>query len=119
VPRVKRGSKRRQKRKKLLKLSEGYWGTKRNCYRIAKEAVEKGLGYAYRDRRNRKREFRRLWVVRINAAAREHDLSYSQLMHGLKQAGVAVDRKALAQLALTDPSSFSDLAKVAQQALAG
>ena len=119
MPRVKRGSKRRQKRKKLLKLSEGYWGTKRNCYRIAKEAVEKGLGYAYRDRRNRKREFRRLWVVRINAAAREHDLSYSQLMHGLKQAGVAVDRKALAQLALTDPSSFSDLAKVAQQALAG
>jgi large subunit ribosomal protein L20 len=119
VPRVKRGTKRRQKRKKLLKLSEGYWGTKRNCYRIAKEAVEKGLGYAYRDRRNRKREFRSLWVVRINAAARANDLSYSQMMHGLKQAGVAVDRKALAQLAITDPSSFSDLAKVAQQALAG
>ncbi len=119
MPRVKRGSKRRQKRKKLLKLSEGYWGTKRNCYRIAREAVEKGLGYAYRDRRNRRREFRRLWVARINAAARDHDLSYSRLMNGLKRAGVAVDRKILAHLALTDPASFSDLAKVAQQALAG
>jgi len=119
VPRVKRGNKRRQKRKKILKLSEGYWGTKRNCYRMAREAVEKGLGYAYRDRRNRKREFRRLWVTRINAAARGCDLSYSQLMNGLKRAGVAVDRKILADLALTDPSSFSELAKVAQQALAG
>jgi large subunit ribosomal protein L20 len=119
VPRAKRGTKRRQRRKKLLKLSEGYWGTKRNCFRIAKEAVEKGLGYAYRDRRNRKRDFRRLWVIRINAAARENDLSYSRLMLGLKRAGVAVDRKSLAHLALTDPGSFSDLAKVAQQALAG
>lgn len=119
MPRVKRGTKRRQRRKKILKLSEGYWGTKRNCFRIAKQAVEKGLGYAYRDRRNRKREFRRLWVARINAAARDNDLSYSQLMHGLKRAGVALDRKILAHLALTDPDSFSNLARVAQQALAG
>lgn len=119
MPRAKRGTKRRHRRKKLLKLSEGYWGTKRNCFRIAREAVEKGLGYAYRDRRNRKREFRRLWVARINAAARENDLSYSRLMLGLRRAGVAVDRKILAQMALSDPASFSDLAKVAQQALAG
>ena len=117
MPRVKRGTKRRRKRSKILKLSEGYYGAKRNCYRVAREAVEKGLKYAYRDRRNRKREFRRLWIVRINAAAREHDLSYSQLMNGLKQAGVAIDRKVLAQLAVEDPPSFSELAKVAQQSL--
>jgi large subunit ribosomal protein L20 len=86
---------------------------------MAREAVDKALGYAYRDRRNRKREFRRLWVTRINAAARNHDLSYSQMMHGLKRAGVAVDRKVLAQLALSDPESFTGLVKVAQQALAG
>ncbi|MEE9217462.1 MAG: 50S ribosomal protein L20 [Acidobacteriota bacterium] len=117
MPRVKRGTKRRKRRAKILKLAKGYWGTKRNCYRIAHEAVEKGLQYAYRDRRNRKREFRRLWVVRINAAARENDLSYSEFMTGLNRAGVAVDRKNLAHLAITDPSSFSQLAKVAQQAL--
>lgn len=119
MPRVKRGTKRRDRRRKVLKLSEGFWGTKRNCYRMAREAVDKALGYAYRDRRNRKREFRRLWVTRINAAARNHDLSYSQMMHGLKRAGVAVDRKVLAQLALSDPESFTGLVKVAQQALAG
>ncbi len=119
MPRVKRGTKRRHRRKKILKLAKGYYIGKSKLYRMAKQAVEKSLGYAYRDRRARKREFRSLWIVRINAAARQNDLSYSRLMAGLSKAGVALDRKILADLAVTDPAGFSVLAQTAKAALAG
>jgi len=117
VPRVKRGTKRRQRRKKMLALTKGYYIGKNNLYRHMKEAIEKSLGYAYRDRRARKRDFRSLWIVRINAAARLNDLSYSRLISGLSKAGVAIDRKILADLAVTDPAAFSVLAQTAKAAL--
>jgi large subunit ribosomal protein L20 len=117
VPRVKRGTKRRHRRKKILKLAKGFYTGKSKLYRAAKEAVEKSLGYAYRDRRARKRDFRGLWILRINAAARQNDLSYSRLMAGLKKAGVALDRKILADLAVTDPAAFSAVAQAARAAL--
>ena len=116
MPRVKRGTKRRAKRKKLLKLASGYRLTKGKLYRAAREAVQKGLGYAYRDRRNKKRDFRGLWIVRINAAARQNDLSYSKFMAGLKKAGIDLNRKMLADLAVTDSAAFSHLAQVAKNA---
>lgn len=116
MPRVKRGTKRRAKRKKLLKLASGYRLTKGKLYRAAREAVQKGLGYAYRDRRNKKRDFRGLWIVRINAAARQNDLSYSKFMAGLKKAGVDLNRKMLADLAVHDSAAFSHLAQVAKNA---
>ena len=100
MPRVKRGNKRRLKRKKILRRAKGYYLAKSKLYRIAKEQVQRSLAFAYRDRRNRKRDFRRLWIVRINAAAREHEMSYSTLMHGLKLAGVELDRKSLADIAV-------------------
>jgi len=114
MPRVKRGTKRRAKRKKLLKLASGYRLTKGKLYRAAREAVQKGLGYAYRDRRNKKRDFRGLWIIRINAAARQHDLSYSRFMAGLKKAGVDLNRKMLADLAVTDATAFGHLAQIAK-----
>jgi len=114
MPRVKRGTKRRAKRKKLLKLASGYRLTKGKLYRAAREAVQKGLGYAYRDRRNKKRDFRGLWIIRINAAARQHDLSYSRFMAGLKKAGVDLNRKMLANLAVTDSAAFGHLAQIAK-----
>jgi large subunit ribosomal protein L20 len=117
VPRVKRGTKRRHRRKKILRLAKGFYTGKSKLYRAAKEAVEKSLGYAYRDRRARKRDFRGLWIVRINAAARQNNLSYSRLMQGLKKAGVALDRKILADLAVTDPAAFSAVAQTARAAL--
>ncbi len=117
MPRVKRGTKRRHRRKKMLRLAKGYYTGKSKLYRAAKEAIEKSLGYAYRDRRARKREFRGLWIVRINAAARLNNLSYSRLMAGLQKAGVALDRKILADLAVTDPAGFSVLAQTARAAL--
>src|SRR6058998_2952729 len=117
MPRVKRGTKARRRHKKILKLAKGYVGGRRKQYRQARETVEKGLTYAYRDRRVRKREFRSLWIVRINAAARQNGLSYSQLMHGLAKAGVAIDRKILADLAVTDPKGFAALAQTAKSAL--
>ncbi len=117
MPRVKRGTKRRHRRKKLLRLAKGYYTGKSKLYRAAKEAVEKSLGYAYRDRRARKRDFRSLWIVRINAAARQNNLSYSRLMQGLRKAGVALDRKILADLAVTDPAAFSAVAQAARSAL--
>ncbi len=117
MPRVKRGSKRRHRRKKILKLAKGFYIGKSKLYRAAKEAVEKSLGYAYRDRRARKRDFRGLWIIRINAAARQNNLSYSRLMQGLKKAGVALDRKILADLAVTDPAAFSAVAQTARAAL--
>ena len=117
MPRVKRGTKRRHRRKKMLRLAKGYYTGKSKLYRAAKEAIEKSLGYAYRDRRARKREFRSLWIVRINAAARLNNLSYSRLISGLQKAGVAIDRKILADLAVSDPAGFSALAQTARTAL--
>ncbi len=117
MPRVKRGTKRRHRRKKILKLAKGFYIGKSKLYRAAKEAVEKSLGYAYRDRRARKRDFRGLWIQRINAAARQNDLSYSRFIAGLKKAGVALDRKVLADLAVTDPAAFATVAKMARSAL--
>jgi large subunit ribosomal protein L20 len=119
MPRVKRGNKRRLKRKKILRRAKGYYLSKSKLYRIAREQVQRSLRYAFRDRRVRKREFRRLWIVRINAAAREHDLSYSMLMHGLKLAGVHLDRKVLADIAVRDPGSFALFADTARNAAAG
>jgi large subunit ribosomal protein L20 len=119
VPRVKRGTKRRHRRKKTLSLAKGFYIGKSKLYRIAQQAVEKSLAYSYRDRRARKREFRSLWTIRINAAARQNDLSYSRLMGGLKKAGIALDRKMLADLAVTDPAGFSVLAQTARAALGG
>ena len=113
MPRVKRGTKRRHRRKKMLKLAKGYYTGKSKLYRAAQQAIEKSLGYAYRDRRARKREFRSLWIVRINAAARLHGLSYSRFIEGLKKAGVDLDRKVLADLAVRDPGAFGDLARIA------
>ena len=110
MPRVKRGSIRRAKRKKLLARAKGYYLTKSKLYRAAKEAVDTALKYAYVGRRRKKRDFRRLWVIRINAAAREHGLTYGQFIHGLKTAGIALDRKSLADLAVTEPSAFAQLA---------
>jgi large subunit ribosomal protein L20 len=117
VPRVKRGTKRRNRRKKILKLAKGYYLGKSTLHRAAKEAVEKSLRYAYRDRRARKREFRSLWTIRIGAAARMNDLSYSRMMSGLKKAGVALDRKILSELAVADPAAFTILAQTARTAL--
>ncbi len=104
----------RHRRKKVLKAAKGYFGGRRKLYTVAKHAVEKGMQYAYRDRRNRKREFRRLWILRINAAARLHGLPYSRFMHGLQLAGAALDRRALAELAVNDPQAFADLATMAK-----
>lgn len=114
MPRAKRGTKARSRRKKIMKLAKGYVGGRRKTYRQARETVEKGLTYAYRDRRVRKREFRSLWIIRINAAARLHGLNYSDLIHGLKMGGVDVDRKMLADVAFSDPSGFQQFAEVAK-----
>ena len=118
MPRVKRGTKRLQRRKKILKLAKGYYGARGRLHRIAKLAVERSLLFAYRDRRRRKRDFRRLWITRINAAARLNDLSYSTLIAGLKKAEVDLDRKVLADLAVVDPKGFAEIATVARKALA-
>ena len=118
MPRVKRGNKRRLKRKKVLRRAKGYYLAKSKLYRIAKEQVRRSLAFAYRDRRQRKRQFRRLWIVRINAAARQHDMSYSTFMHGLKVAGVDLDRKILADLAVSDPQAFGQVVSAARQAMA-
>jgi len=111
--RVKRGFKARRRRKKILKLAKGYRGGRSKLYRTAADAVDKALQYAYRDRRTRKRDFRRLWIARINAGARLNDLSYSRLINGLKRAGVEIDRKILAELAVSDSKAFSELAVMA------
>ena len=118
MPRVKRGSLRRAKRRRLLARAKGFYQTKSKLYRAAKEAVDTSLGYAFVGRRRKKRDFRRLWVIRINAAARLHDLSYSQFMNGLKLAGVILDRKTLADLAVRDPEAFTHLAGRARDARA-
>jgi large subunit ribosomal protein L20 len=114
--RVKRGTIRKDRRKKILKLAEGYWGGKSRLHRTAKIQVEKSLQYAYRDRKQRKRHFRSLWITRINAAARQNDMSYSTFINGLKLAGCDLDRKVLADLAVRDPRAFSQLVELAKQA---
>ncbi len=118
MPRVKRGTKRNDRRKRILHLAKGYYGTKHNCFRIAELQVERSLAYATRDRKQKKREFRGLWIIRINAAARQHDLSYSKLMDGLKKAGSDVNRKMLAEIAVLDPKGFASLVASAKSALA-
>lgn len=111
MPRVKRGTHARQRRKKILKLAKGNVGGRRKLYRAARETVEKGLVFAYRDRRVKKRSFRALWIVRINAAARACGLSYSRFIEGLKRAGIEMDRKVLAELAVKDAEAFGKLAE--------
>ena len=118
MPRVKRGTVRRAKRKKLLARAKGFFQTKSKLYRSAKESVDTALKYAFVGRRRKKRDFRRLWIVRINAAAREHGVSYSVLMNGLKAAGVTLDRKSLAELAAREPAVFAALVDKAKAARA-
>src|SRR5919201_5660013 len=119
MPRVKRSVHARKKRRKMLDQARGYWGLKHSSYRYAKEQVDKSLVYAYRDRKARKREFRRLWILRINAAARANGLSYNQFMAGCRKANIALDRKVLADLAVSDPDAFAAIAEQAKAALDG
>ncbi len=117
MPRVKRGNKRIQRRKKILKLAKGYRLTKSKLHRSAKESVDRALRFAYRDRRNKKRDFRRLFIIRVGAAARQNDLSYSRFMNGLKRAGISLDRRVLAEIAVNDPDTFARLTERAKAAL--
>ncbi|GIN91779.1 50S ribosomal protein L20 [Siminovitchia terrae] len=117
MPRVKGGTVTRRRRKKVLKLAKGYYGSKHTLFKTANQQVMKSYMYAYRDRRNKKRDFRKLWITRINAAARMNGLSYSRLMHGLKIAGIEVNRKMLADLAVSDEKAFAELAGKAKAAL--
>jgi large subunit ribosomal protein L20 len=116
VARVKGGTVTRARRKKVLKLAKGYFGSKHRLFRTAKQQVMKSLMYAYRDRRQRKRDFRKLWITRINAAARMNGLSYNKFMHGLKAAGIDINRKMLAELAITDEKAFAELVTIAKKA---
>ncbi len=118
MTRVKRSVPARKKRRATLKAAKGYWGRKKSSYRFAKEQVQRSGAYAYRDRRNRKRDFRRLWIIRINAAARLEGISYSQLMHGLKEAGVEVNRKMLADIAVNDREAFRRFVELAREGAA-
>jgi large subunit ribosomal protein L20 len=118
MPRVKRGTVRRAKRKKLLKRAKGFYATKSKLYQAAQEAVDKAANYAFTGRRRKKRDFRRLWIVRINAAARLNGLTYGEFMKGLKTAGVALDRRSLSELAISHPVAFTALAQQAQEARA-
>lgn len=108
---------RKKRKKKILRAAKGYFGGRKNLYRTAKDAVEKGWEHAYRDRKKKKRNFRRLWITRINAAARQNDISYSRFMNGLQRAGIELDRKALADLAIRNPDTFASLAERAKSAL--
>ena len=116
MPRVRRGIKKRKRRTKILKQAKGYWGARSHNYRTAKEAVEKALLYSYRDRKTRKRDFRRLWIIRIKAAAEAGGLSYSRFMHGLRQLNVELDRKILADLAVNSPATFGQLVQKVKEA---
>ncbi|CAM2759427.1 MULTISPECIES: 50S ribosomal protein L20 [Slackia] len=117
MPRVKRAVNAHKKRRVVLSRAKGYYGAKSRSYRAAKEQVQHSLQYVYRDRRNKKREIRRLWITRINAAARISGLSYSKFMNGLKKAGITLDRKVLSDMAITDPDAFAQLVEVAKKAL--
>lgn len=118
MARVKRGVTTKARHKKVIEMAKGYRGRSKNCYRIALQRVEKALQYAYRDRRNRKRDFRGLWIQRINAAARLHGLTYAKFIHGLHTAGITLDRKVLADLAVNSPESFASVVDQAKAALA-
>jgi large subunit ribosomal protein L20 len=117
MPRVKRGSKRRDRRKKILEQASGYFLTKSKLYQAAQEAVQRGLKFAYSGRKQKKRQFRSLWIVRINAAAKLNGISYSQFVHGLKLAGIELDRKILADIAVNDPAGFTSLVEQARAAV--
>ncbi|MDX1622744.1 MAG: 50S ribosomal protein L20 [Gemmatimonadota bacterium] len=117
MPRITKNPKRKERRKKILRQAKGYRGGRGTLYIPAREAVEKGLQHAYRDRRRKKREFRKLWITRINAAARENGLSYSRFIHGLKEAEVEINRKMLAELAVNDPDGFAELVETAKSRL--
>src|SRR5437762_10788001 len=117
MPRVKRSVHARKKRRKVLEQAKGYWGIKKSSYKYAKEQVEHSLVYAYRDRKNRKRTFRRLWIMRINAGARANGLSYNQFVAGCRKAGIGLDWKVLADLAVSDPAAFAAIAEQAKSAL--
>ena len=117
MPRAKRGNKRLEKRKKILALAKGYRGTKSKLYRSAKESVERALNFAYTGRKLKKRDFRKLWIVRINAACRLNDIKYSQFVHGLKLAGIELDRKSLADIAVKQPETFAMIAGQAKDAI--
>jgi large subunit ribosomal protein L20 len=116
MPRVKKAVKSRERRKKILDMARGYRGGRGRLFRTATETVDRALKFAYRDRKVRKRSFRSLWIMRINAAARLHELSYSRFMNGLKKANIVLDRKVLASLAVTDPQAFARLAQIAKEA---
>lgn len=116
MPRVRRGTKKSRRRSKILKLAKGYWGARSHNYRTAKEAVERALLYAYRDRRTRKRDFRRLWIIRIKAAADNNGLSYSRFIHGLKELNIELDRKILAELAVNSPQTFCEIVQKVKDA---
>lgn len=118
MPRTKGGTTTRKRHKKVLGLAKGYYGARSRCYKVAREAVEHALQHAYRDRRAKKREFRRLWIVRINAATRGAGMTYSQFIDGLKKAGIGLDRKVLADIAYHDSAAFGELVEKARQALA-
>ena len=118
MPRSTASVPRNKRKKKIFKEAKGFFGGRKNLYRVAKDAVEKGWEHAYRDRKKKKRNFRALWITRINAAAREHELSYSRFMNGLSLSGVELDRKALADLAVRSPEAFAELARRAKESLA-
>jgi large subunit ribosomal protein L20 len=118
MPRATNAVTRRRRRKKTLKEAKGYYGRKHSSYRLANEQVMRSGNYAYRDRRNRKRDFRRLWITRINAAARQNEMSYSEFIHGLQRAGIEVNRKMLADIAVRDPEAFRRFAELAREAVA-
>jgi large subunit ribosomal protein L20 len=117
MARAKNNVARLKRKRKILGQAKGYFGRRKNLYKTAKEAVERAWRYSYRDRKNRKRDFRRLWIIRINAAARQHEMSYSRFMNGLKLAGIEINRKVLADLAVTDPEAFAQLAEAARSRL--
>ncbi|HLV02760.1 MAG TPA: 50S ribosomal protein L20 [Acidobacteriota bacterium] len=117
MPRVKRGNKRLKRRKRILRQTKGYWGTKSKLHKAAKEQLMRSLAFAYRDRRQKKRTFRNLWIIRINAAVRQHGLSYSQFVHGLREAGVSLNRKVLADIAVRDPKGFEQLVSTAKKSI--
>lgn len=118
MARVKRGVTTHARHRKILKAAKGYYGRRKNTFRVANQAVEKAGQYAYRDRRNRKRAFRSLWIQRINAGAREHGMTYGEFIHGMTQAGIALDRKVLADIAARDPATFKELVDTARSVLA-
>ena len=118
MPRVRRGPRKRIRRSKILKLAKGYWGARSHNYRTAKEAVERALQYSYRDRRTRKRDFRRLWIIRIKAAAENNGISYNRFIHGLKESNIALDRKVLADIAVNSPQTFLHLVEKVKESTA-